>query len=151
MIIELLTWEYPVFLLFFPCLLPASFRFLSRYHLDTTPLPRYYHPILSLYLPTTTACFHLSVSTFHLTPSVVLCRGAMRLLPSVLLLRYLKILLCLSIAPNIIFGYLYCWSSSPPPKKKLTPQIQWLAGWDYYFAKFYRFLTRRTDRPLVRL
>ena len=66
MIIELLTWEYPVFLLFFPCLLPASFRFLSRYHLDTTPLPHYYHPILSPYLPTSTACFHLSVFTFHL-------------------------------------------------------------------------------------
>ena len=67
-----------------------SFRFLSRYHLDTTSLPRYYHPILSPYLPASTASFHLSVSTFHLTPSVVLCGGTMRLLPSVLLLRFLS-------------------------------------------------------------
>ena len=50
----------PIFLLSFSYLLPASFRFLSRYHSDTISISLTYHPILSPYFP---ACQVFGVSS----------------------------------------------------------------------------------------
>ena len=64
-------------------LLHTSFRFLSRNHLDTTPLPVYYHPILSPYLATTLSLtstlytLHLPVFTFYFTPLFLLSNAAL--------------------------------------------------------------------------
>ena len=47
------------------CLLPASFRFLSRYHLVTISIPLYYHCVTIQYFP----CLY----TLHFSPNLVCC------------------------------------------------------------------------------
>ena len=57
MIIGLLTWEYPIFLLSSSYLHPAFYMLLSRYlsrnHLVTIPIPLCYHSITIQYFPRT--------------------------------------------------------------------------------------------------
>ena len=47
------------------CLLPASFRFLSRYHLVTISIPLYYHYISIQYFP--------RLCPLHFSPNLVCC------------------------------------------------------------------------------